>query len=563
MGTSALWRGSLATRLRIATGLILFAYAFFHFVNIGLGLISPVWMAAFQDARQVITRSLPGSILLYGALLIHAGLALTGLARRRSLRMRQAEAIQLGLGLLIPLQLIAHLVHTRYAHEVYGVQDEMSYLIILMWPNISIWQQSGLLLVVWIHGCIGLHFWLRLTSWWRAWVPWMIGMAVLVPAFALAGLLTEGRRMFAIFTDDAQRPGYMEAFNWPDTETFVALFAVKDRGLALFWGLLALAAAIHLGRKLMRRRNAVRIRYVDGPEIVSERGLTLLQMSRSHGVPHTALCGGKGRCTTCRVVIEEGADLLHPPLEVELRSLRAVGAPPNTRLACQIRPTDPATVFRVFRPEGGRSRAHASQGQERQLAVLFLDMRGFTARTTGQLPYDVVFLLNRFFDAIVPSVVGAGGTVDKYLGDGFLAVFEARDAQTSARAGIEAARSIGAALHVFNRTLAAEGTPPVRIGMGLHLGNLVLGEIGAAGHAPRTIIGDTVNAASRLEAETKALGVELLISHAVLEAAGVETDGLELREFTLRGVPQPVSALAVTAAATLSLGQPSGEQRSD
>ncbi|MCG6558450.1 adenylate/guanylate cyclase domain-containing protein [Ruegeria sp. 1NDH52C] len=563
MGTSALWRGSLATRLRIATGLILFAYAFFHFVNIGLGLISPVWMAAFQDARQVVTRSLPGSVLLYGALLIHAGLALTGLARRRSLRMRPAEAIQLGLGLLIPLQLIAHLVHTRYAHEVHGVNDEMSYLIILMWPNISIWQQSGLLLVVWIHGCIGLHFWLRLTSWWRAWVPWMIGLAVLVPAFALAGLLTEGRRMFAIFTDDAQRPGYMEAFNWPDTETFVALFAVKDWGLALFWGLLALAAAIHLGRKLMRRRNAVRIRYVDGPEIVSERGLTLLQMSRSHGVPHTALCGGKGRCTTCRVVIEEGADLLHPPSEVELRSLRAVGAPPNTRLACQIRPTDPATVFRVFRPEGGRSRAHASQGQERQLAVLFLDMRGFTARTTGQLPYDVVFLLNRFFDAIVPSVIGAGGTVDKYLGDGFLAVFEARDAQTSARAGIEAARSIGAALHVFNRTLAAEGTPPVRIGMGLHLGNLVLGEIGAAGHAPRTIIGDTVNAASRLEAETKALGVELLISHAVLEAAGVETDGLELREFTLRGVPQPVSALPVTAAATLSLGQPSDEQRSD
>ena len=563
MGTSALWRGSLATRLRIATGLILFAYAFFHFVNIGLGLISPVWMAAFQDARQVVTRSLPGSVLLYGALLIHAGLALTGLARRRSLRMRPAEAIQLGLGLLIPLQLIAHLVHTRYAHEVHGVNDEMSYLIILMWPNISIWQQSGLLLVVWIHGCIGLHFWLRLTSWWRAWVPWMIGLAVLVPAFALAGLLTEGRRMFAIFTDDAQRPGYMEAFNWPDTETFVALFAVKDWGLALFWGLLALAAAIHLGRKLMRRRNAVRIRYVDGPEIVSERGLTLLQMSRSHGVPHTALCGGKGRCTTCRVVIEEGADLLHPPSEVELRSLRAVGAPPNTRLACQIRPTDPATVFRVFRPEGGRSRAHASQGQERQLAVLFLDMRGFTARTTGQLPYDVVFLLNRFFDAIVPSVVGAGGTVDKYLGDGFLAVFEARDAQTSARAGIEAARSIGAALHVFNRTLAAEGTPPVRIGMGLHLGNLVLGEIGAAGHAPRTIIGDTVNAASRLEAETKALGVELLISHAVLEAAGVETDGLKLREFTLRGVPQPVSALPVTAAATLSLGQPSDEQRSD
>ncbi|MCV2888663.1 adenylate/guanylate cyclase domain-containing protein [Ruegeria aquimaris] len=559
---SAIWRGSLATRLRIASGLILFTYAFFHFINVGLGLIDPVWMEEFQDARQVFSRSLTGTVILYTALLVHAGLALLSLARRRTLRMGRAEAVQVVLGLLIPLQLIAHVVHTRYAHEVYGVQDEMSYLIILMWPNISVWQQSALLLVVWTHGCIGLHFWLRLTSWWKAWLPWMIGLAVLVPAFALAGLLTEGRRMFAIFSDDALRPGYMEAYNWPDLATFGALFEVKDLGLAVFWGLLALTAASYAGRKLLRRRNAVRVRYVDGPEIVSERGLTLLQMSRLHGIPHTALCGGKGRCTTCRVVIEEGLDLLHPPSEMELASLRAVKAPPNTRLACQIRPTDPATVFRVFRPEGGRNRAHASQGQEGQLAVLFLDMRGFTARTTGQLPYDVVFLLNRFFDAIVPSVTGAGGTVDKYLGDGFLAVFEARDAATSARAGLEAARSIGAALKLFNRTLAAEGAAPVRIGMGLHLGNLVLGEIGAGGHAPRTIIGDTVNAASRLEAETKALGVELLISEAVLQAAGVDASMLDLQEFSLRGVPEPVLALPVPDAASLSLPQIATEHNS-
>nr|WP_203583251.1 adenylate/guanylate cyclase domain-containing protein [Ruegeria sp. PrR005] len=543
--------------------MVLFTYAFFHFINVGLGLIDPVWMEEFQDARQIFSRSLIGTVILYTALLLHAGLAMVTLARRQTLRMTRAEAAQVVLGLLIPLQLIAHVVHTRYAHEVYGVQDEMSYLIILMWPNISVWQQSALLLVVWTHGCIGLHFWLRLTSWWKAWVPWMIGVAVLVPSFALAGLLTEGRRMFAIFSDDALRPGYMEAYNWPDLATFGALFDVKDAGLAIFWGLLALTAATYAGRKLLRRRNAVRIRYVDGPEIVSERGLTLLQMSRLHGIPHTALCGGKGRCTTCRVVIEEGSDLLHPPSEVELASLRAVKAPPNTRLACQIRPTDPATVFRVFRPEGGRNRAHASQGQEGQLAVLFLDMRGFTARTTGQLPYDVVFLLNRFFDAIVPSVIGAGGTVDKYLGDGFLAVFEARDAATSARAGLEAARSIGAALKLFNRTLVAEGAAPVRIGMGLHLGNLVLGEIGAGGHAPRTIIGDTVNAASRLEAETKGLVVELLISEAVLQAAGVDTATLDLQEFSLRGVPEPVLALPVPDAATLFLPQTATEQSSD
>ena len=176
--SSVLWRGSRATRIRIASGLVLFTYAFFHFLNIGLGLISPELMDEMQDAQMAVTRSVIGSIILYASLLLHAGLALVSLAGKRSLRMPVGETLQVILGLLIPLQLIAHLVQTRYASAFYEVEDEMSYLIILMWPNISIWQQSGLLLVVWIHGCIGLHFWLRLTSWWRAWVPWMIGLAV-------------------------------------------------------------------------------------------------------------------------------------------------------------------------------------------------------------------------------------------------------------------------------------------------------------------------------------------------------------------------------------------------
>ncbi|SDD06543.1 adenylate/guanylate cyclase domain-containing protein [Ruegeria marina] len=558
-----LWRGNWATRTRIVTGLILFSFALFHFLNIGLGLFSPELMHGFQDLRQAITRSLAGEAILLAALLLHAGLALGKVATRRTLRMPAWEALQIGLGVAIPLLLIEHMVHTGVAHRVFGVNDRMDYIMSLIWGTPDGAWQALLLLIVWGHGCLGLHFWLRLKPWWRNASHWLAAGAALVPAFALAGFMVEGRRIRAEMADPETRAALFEWFNWPSPENFATLIRTATLADYVFWSILALVAAIYGGRKLVNRRRPVRIRYVDGPEITSARGPTLLEISQANGVPHTALCGGKGRCTTCRVVIEEGLDLLHPPSDMELASLRAVNAAPNTRLACQIRPSDPATVFRVFRPEGGRNRAHASQGQERQLAVLFLDMRGFTARTTGQLPYDVVFLLNRFFDAIVPSVTGAGGTVDKYLGDGFLAVFEARDADTSARAGIDAARSIGAALKLFNRTLAAEGAAPVRIGMGLHLGNLVLGEIGAGGHAPRTIIGDTVNAASRLEAETKALGVELLVSEAVLVAAGIETTGLDLQEFTLRGVPEPVRALPVSDAARLSLAATPAEQRSE
>lgn len=549
---SALWRGNWMTRTRIATGLFLFVYAFLHFINIGLGLFSPRAMEGFQDARQLFTRSLPGTILLYGSLLFHSGLALVKIAGRRTLRMPFPEALQLVLGLLIPLQLVAHIVFTRLSNLRYGTNDEMGYILVIMWNSPEAWQQSALLLVVWIHGCIGLHLWLRLTRWWQRLIPYMIGIAVLVPAFALAGALTEGRRVSGLFGDEAERARLMAEFNWPQTEQFAALFVISTATLTVFIALLGLAVAIYFIRKILRRRRSVRINYVDGPEVVSERGMTLLEISKAHGVPHTSLCGGKGRCTTCRVVIEQGGDLLHPPSEAEARSLMAVKAPPNTRLACQIRPSDPATVFRVFRPEGGRSRAHASQGKERQLAILFLDMRSFTSRTAGQLPYDVVFLLNRFFDAIVPAITSAGGTIDKYLGDGLLAVFETSDAAGSARAGLAAAEAVSRAVQDFNRKLEGEGDPEIRIGMGLHLGNLVLGEIGAAGQAPRTIIGDTVNVASRLEATTKELGVELLVSAPVLEAAGIEADNLTLTEFELRGVSEPLPALPVTRASDLS-----------
>ncbi|WP_171168910.1 adenylate/guanylate cyclase domain-containing protein [Ruegeria sp. HKCCA0370] len=558
---NALWRGGWSTRLRIVSGLVLFVFAFFHFINIGLGLFHTDYLHGMQDGRKAVTRHDVMSVLFYAALFTHAGLALTSIAQRRTLRMPFSTALQVVLGLLIPLQLISHIVQTRVAHEVYDVNDEMGYIIILMWPSIAVWMQSALLLIVWIHGCIGLHMWLRLTRWWSRVVPYLIGVAVFVPLFALAGLLTEGRRIWADFADEFLREQYIEHYNWPSPEAFQTLFSVKDYGLLIFWLALGATGLVYIGRKLWRRRHSVRVNYAKGPEVVAEKGMTLLEISQVNGVPHAALCGGKGRCTTCRVIVEDGSDALPPPGDVEARSLAAVGASPQTRLACQIRPTEPTTVFRVFRPDGGRIRGHASQGQERQLAVLFLDMRSFTARTTGQLPYDIVFLLNRFFDAVVPAITKEGGVVDKYMGDGLLAVFEKPNAAASARAGLQAAIDISHALDEFNAQLEAEGSPGIRIGMGLHLGDLVVGEIGAAGHASKTIIGDAVNVASRLESETKALKVELLVSHELLKAAGVVVPQNDIRLFQLRGVSEPIPALPVTRASTLEQNATEQEQK--
>ena len=547
-----LWRGSLATRLRIASGLVLFVYALTHFLNIGLGLIDPDWMDRAQDWRQVVTRSWAGTFLLYGALLVHMALALTKLARRGTLRMPPWEAVQILLGLAIPLLLVTHLVHTRTAHELHGVNDEMGYIMLLIHGTADGWKQSLLLLIVWLHGCLGLHFWLRGKVWWQRWLPGLAGTAALVPGFALAGFLTEGRRVSAAFAEPEAREEMIARFAFPDRETFGELIALTGQIRWVFIALLALVAIAYLLRYLRNRKRSVRVSYVGGGEITAPKGLTLLEMSRLRGIPHASLCGGRGRCTTCRVIVTDGARQLHPPSEAETNSLLAVGAEENTRLACQITPTEPLTVFRVFQPDGRRKqRSHASQGEEQELALLFLDMRGFTARTTGQLPYDVVFLLNRFFDAIVPAIHANGGMVDKYLGDGFLAVFETEDPASSAAAALRAIEGIARALSLFNETLAREGQSPVAIGIGAHLGDVVLGEIGAAGAAPRTLIGDTVNTASRIEGVTKEHRVQALVSAPLLERAGHRLPQTEFITLELRGLSEPIRAWPLPEASSL------------
>jgi len=549
-----LWRGTLATRLRIASGLVLFTYALLHFLNIGLGMLSPVWMDTMQDARQIVTRSFLGALLLYGAFAVHITFALIKLAQRGTLRMPVWEAVQIGLGIFIPVLLVTHLVHTRGAHEIHYVNDEMGYIMLLLYDTADGWKQSLLLLVVWTHGCTGLHFWLRGKAWWRRNLPLLAGLAALVPAFALAGFLVEGRRVRAQFTDPTERDVMIERFNFPDREAFAEMLTLTENLRWFFGVIMAVVALAYLVKYIRARRQSVTIHYGNGPQINAPHGLTLLEMSRLRGVPHASLCGGRGRCTTCRVVIEEGLDLLHPPSEAEARSLAAVGAEPNTRLACQIKPMDPMTVVRVFQPDGrSKHRGHASQGEERELALLFLDMRGFTARTTGQLPYDVVFLLNRFFDAIVPAITAQGGTVDKYLGDGFLAVFELPASDNSAHAALRAIEGIAQALAAFNETLASEGQSPVAIGIGAHLGDVVLGEIGAAGQAPRTLIGDTVNTASRIEGATKEHRVQVFISAPLLDAAGHPVPREQMTALELRGLSRPLLAWPISEASNLSV----------
>jgi adenylate cyclase len=309
-------------------------------------------------------------------------------------------------------------------------------------------------------------------------------------------------------------------------------------------------------RTLATRRRAITVSYPDGRRVVVQPGTSILEASRIGNIPHASVCGGRGRCSTCRVRVIEGLDALPPALEEEQRVLTRIHAPAGVRLACQTRPTAAVTIQPLLPPEIGAPKAlqgaELSQGKEQEVAVLFADLRGFTSIAERRLPYDVVFLLNQYFRVTGQSIQAAGGHVDKFIGDGVMAVFGLKgQPELASVQALDAARRIALALEIFNAQHHPELKAPFRIGIGIHFGPAIVGEMGFPPALSLTAIGDTVNTASRLESATKEQNCQLLISDTVAHAAGLPDDIGRRCEISLRGREQSLVAIAIDNAALI------------
>jgi adenylate cyclase len=239
-----------------------------------------------------------------------------------------------------------------------------------------------------------------------------------------------------------------------------------------------------------------------------------------------------------RVRAEIGS--LDPPDAVEQRVLRRIGAIQNVRLACQLRPHGRVEVTPLLPPfaaaADGRRRVDFAQGSEREIAILFADIRGFTALAEGRLPYDVVFVLNRYFAAMGRAIETAGGHVDKFIGDGVMALFGVgSDAEAGCRQALAAARLMSERLGALNLSLQGELDRPLRIGIGIHCGPVIVGEMGYGNAAAITAIGDAVNTASRLEGLSKTYECELVVSDETVSRAGFDLTGFPRYQIEIRG----------------------------
>jgi adenylate cyclase len=561
-------------RLRLWSGMLLFAYAGTHLLNHTLGIVSLEAMEAGLRLFTALWRNPLGTILLYGALLLHIALVLWSLFMRRHLRMSRSEWVQLVLGLsILPLGMV-HFVGTRGAHEIYGVNANYAWTLLSFlaagWEGIS--RQVGLVLVVWIHGCIGLHRAWRLRRWYAPVRPWLLGATVALPCLSLAGMAVALRDMADIMARPEALQALVATLNAPGNAAIQQIYALSDNLKLAF---AALLAGVLLARPLRdlwhRRTGVVKLAYAGlagGPRVVTfPVGLSILEASRASGIPHASVCGGRGRCSTCRARI--GGDHHHrlpAPSEAERRVLARIDAPDGVRLACQLRP--PAGSWRVTPllpatvgpAEAWRSVAGA-HGSERIIAVLFCDLRGFTSLAEGRLPYDTVFILNRYFRAVGEAVAAAGGRIDKFIGDGAMALFgagpEARPtAETTAaaaREALDAARRIAIAVDELNASLTGDLDLPLRLGIGLHAGTAIVGEMGYGRAVSLTAIGDTVNTASRLESATKELTCELVVSDDLLRLAGVSFEHWPAHLLEVRGRQGRLAVRAVADAALIEI----------
>ena len=232
-------------------------------------------------------------------------------------------------------------------------------------------------------------------------------------------------------------------------------------------------------------------------------------------------------------------------------------ADPAVRLACQLRPQKDIAFFLVFPPHINAARmrhsARVRVGEERYVVSMFVDMRRSTALAEKRLPFDTMFIINRFVAAVSSAVEDAGGRPNQFVGDGILALF-GLDASpsTACRQAIDAIGKIAANVEQLNRDLAERPAEPIRYGIGVNGGDVIIGDIGYREHVVFTALGDPVNVAARLQDMTKDLGCEALIAEDVFRTAGLAPDASSTRELPIRGRDRPMSVRVAERANLIS-----------
>jgi adenylate cyclase len=552
-----MWRA----RLRLISGLVMLVFVISHLTAHWFLLIS------VEDAETVLTalmwpwHTLLGTAVLVAAFVVHYSNALWSIYIRRSLRITGWELAQVALGLCIPFLLMLHVVGTGIADRALGVDIHYVNVFIGQWLHRP-WHaplQMIALITVWIHACIGIHYWLRIKRWYPTWRPAFFIYGLMVPTLALAGYVSGGNQVLRDASTDADfvASAAAEANVTPQAGAAADRFGTIGLGLALGFTLLPFAAR-GIREIIYRRRKPPILSYASGRNMPLLPGATVLETLRANGIPHASVCGGRARCTTCRVVVTKGLEHLPVPSGLEAKALARIGATPGMRLACQIRPTADIAVLPLLAADATAidcTIRGGLEGSERLITILFADLRASTSLAEGKLPYDTLFTLNQFFYEMTQALSASNGHYSQFTGDGLMALYGlyAADPNSGPADAVRGAKEMLARLDQLNDRLRSELREPLRIGVGIHFSEAIVGAMGPPRSQVITAIGDAVNTCARLESLTKEYNCAVVISRQAAEAAGLSLDGQELHQAAVKGRRQPVQFYALKTLAEVQI----------
>jgi adenylate cyclase len=508
--------------LRLASGLVLFAYITAHLINHALGLIS---LDAAERGLEIaihIWYSYPGTVLLYGAAAAHFLLALWSVYVRRTFRLPPLELLRIALGFTLPVILIGHAVATRLAWELFSLPSDYTRVVTNLWIADSQGMQLGLLAPGWLHGCLGLHFIFSRRPWYRQGRYVLFAVALLLPVFSAFGFIAMGRELS---TSAAAAAIAMDHLSPTHAAQQIAMAQWRNTLLIGYFGIIGATFAARAVRNAVEhgRRRVVSISY-PGRTVRVPRGWSVLEASRSFHIPHASMCGGRARCSTCRVQVTAGEDDCPTAEPQERATLDRIGAPPDVRLACQLRPEADLSVIPLVRTERPIYRLPPPQrSPEREIVVMFCDFLNRAELASDHMPQDLLYLLMRYLDAISNAIRLVDGTLSSVRPDSVCALFglECGLAQAAHQA-LRAAAAIERAIADLNDRLGREGEGKVKIAISIHAGLAAVGEIGASDPPMVMAVGEALDVVNELRKAAAAQGKAFAISEPVYTAAGLD-----------------------------------------
>ena len=549
---------NLIRRARMYSGLVIFLYVTVHLVNHSMGLISLEVMEGLRQRVSAFNRNIVVSLTLYGALLVHTLLGFHHLLTRRSFKMSAKDWTQLVTSFALPLVLLPHMFASGYTPRFKDAQTSYKVVLDGMLEDGGIYFMGLFVIFVWVHGIIGITSMIKFHPVYQKYKNAFLVVSWLLPILAVLGAVTASKELATDIENNKiiMEQVYAEANIGKELEA--ELMQTGDmlmvNYLFILLGVTLFVFVLHQVRKAFRK---IKITYPNDKEVRVAKGTSILEASREHRIGHVSMCGGRGRCSTCRVRVMSDIKTLPPRNGIESLVAERLSLQDNVRLACQLRPTSAVEVRPLVNAPVETLTTEDREtlcGREEEIVVMFVDLRGFTAISEKLLPYDTVYLLNQYFKIAGEAIVQSGGRIDKFIGDGIMALFtDGSGVEENSKNALLAAGKLAEGIKELSTETSSDFGSDLKFGIGIHAGTSVVGAMGYGENITDTAIGDCVNVASRLEQLTKEEECQLIITSDLYQRSGLSLKASYEKNVTVKGKSEAFKISAFKDASTIQI----------